>query len=93
MAKILDAAGETWRAYVGEDPPHPGILPLIFHCTSNPSNGWRVVEVRAEDFEWSTDLDDMPDSELEALFRQAQPFDFSHDPKAKENTVGDTEPR
>lgn len=93
MAKILDTAGDTWRAYIGEDAPHPGVLPLIFHCTSNPSNGWRVVEVQEEEFEWSADLDDMPDEELEALFGRAQPFDFSHDPKAEENTVGDTKPR
>lgn len=93
MAKILDTAGDTWRAYIGEDAPHPGVLPLIFHCTSNPSNGWRVVEVREEEFEWSADLNDMPDSELEELFGRAQPFDFAHDPKSKENTVGDTEPR
>lgn len=93
MAKIHEAAGDSWRAYIGEDRPHPGVLPLIFHCTSNPSNGWRVVEVPESDFEWSTDLDDMPDSELAALFERAQPFDYTHDPKSRENSVGDSPPR
>lgn len=93
MPKTFETAGDTWRAYIGEDKPHPGILPLIFHCTSNPSNGWRVVEVPEDEFEWSSGLDGMPDSELADLFGRAQPFDFAHDPKSRENSVGDSTPR
>lgn len=93
MARSYEIAGDTWRAYIGEDAPHPGVLPLIFHCTSNPSHGWRVVEVPAEEFEDSADLDQMEEDQVAELFDRAQPFDFTHDPKSKENTVGDTPPR
>ena len=87
-----DVQGDTWRVYLGEDPPHEGVLPLIFHCTTNPSNGWRVVEV--PESEYSGDrVDGLKEPELEELFARAQPFDFVHDEKAKENVVGDTDPR
>lgn len=90
MANTYETAGDTWQVYVGEDAPHPGVLPLIFHCTSNPSNGWRVVEVPKSEFGPDRDLDAMTESELAELFGRAQPFDYTHDPKSKENTVGDT---
>lgn len=90
MARSYETGGDTWGVYVGEDAPHPGVLPLIFHCTSNSSNGWRVVEVPAADFVDSGRVDELSPSELGALFARAQPFDFTHDPKSKENTVGDT---
>lgn len=93
MATTYETAGDTWRVYVGEDAPHEGVLPLIFHCTSNPSNGWRVVEVSMSEFGGAGSVDDLSPSELAELFERAQPFDYSHDPKAKENTVGDTPSR
>lgn len=93
MARSYETAGDSWRAYIGEDAPHPGVLPLIFHCTSNPSHGWRVVEVPEAEFGGAVDLDNLGDDELAELFSRAQPFDFTHDPKSKENTVGDTPPR
>ena len=93
MPTINDTAGDTWRAYVGEDAPHEGVLPLIFHCTSNPSNGWRVVEVPAAEFAGAGRIEAMDDAELADLFGRAQPFDHAHDPKSRENTVGDTPPR
>ncbi len=93
MAKITDTAGDEWRAYVGEDAPHEGVLPLIFHCTSNSSNGWRVVEVPAAEFSRGGRVEELDDTELADLFGRAQPFDHAHDPKSFENTVGDTDPR
>lgn len=89
MANSYETAGETWRVYLGEDAPHPGVLPLIFHCTSNPSHGWRVVEVPEGELDPSA-VADLPESRLAELFQRAQPFDFTHDPKSKENTVGDS---
>lgn len=90
MARTIKTGGDTWGVYVGEDAPHPGVLPLIFHCTSNPSNGWRVVEVEAAEFGGTERLQDVSESELAELFGRAQPFDYTHDPKSKENSVGDT---
>lgn len=85
-----DPAGDRWRVYIGEDAPHEGVLPLIFHCTSNPSNGWRVVEVPEEEYSTGERVGKLSSDELHDLFDRAQPFDYTHDPKSKENTVGDT---
>lgn len=90
MAISYETAGDTWGVYVGEDAPHPGVLPLIFHCTSNPSNGWRVVEVAESEFPAGASLEHLDRPTLAKLFERAQPFDYSHDPKSKENTVGET---
>lgn len=90
MANTYETGGDTWRVYLGEDPPHPGVLPLIFHCTSNPSHGWRVVEVPEGELGGRTSVDDLDESELGELFDRAQPFDYTHDPKSKENIVGET---
>ena len=91
MAKTYDdAEGATWRVYLGDDAPHPGVLPLIFHCTSNPSNGWRVVEVPADEYGEEERVSQLSHDELGELFGRAQPFDYTHDPKSKENSVGDT---
>jgi hypothetical protein len=90
MTKTYDFDGEQWRAYLGEDPPHPGLLPLIFHCTSNSSHGWRVVEVSDREYASDADLEALEDAKVEALFRRAKPFDHPHDPKATENRVGRT---
>lgn len=90
MAKIRDAIGNDWTVYLGEDAPHPGVLPLIFHCTSNPSWGWRVVEVPEDEWGGGRSVDDLSDQDLQALFDRAQPFDYAHDPKSRENTVGET---
>ena len=93
MPNTIEDAGDTWRVYIGEDVPHPGVLPLIFHCTSNPSNGWRVVEVPESEFSGEGRVDELSESRLAELFGRAQPFDYTHDPKSKENTVGDTPTR
>lgn len=90
MARSYETGGDRWEVYLGEDAPHPGVLPLIFHCTSNPSHGWRVVEVPDTEYPSEEDVDAIPDDELEALFLRSAPFDYPHDPKAGENTVGDT---
>ena len=39
------ANDEKWDVYLSEEQPRDGLRPLIFHCTTNTSYGWRVVEV------------------------------------------------
>ncbi len=90
MDRIYETEGDTWRVYLGEDRPHPDVLPLIFYCTSNSSNGWRVVEVPAGEYAGDDPVAELSDPELEDLFDRAQPFDFTHDPKSAENSVGDS---
>lgn len=89
MTRAYEHDGDSWEVYLGADEPHAGVRPLIFTCTSNSSNGWRVLEVQEQEYAGSR-LDDLSDGELDDLFDRAAPFDYPHDPKAEENSVGDT---
>jgi hypothetical protein len=90
MSVTYEIDGETWGVYLGEDRPHPDVLPLIFHCTTNSSHGWKVVEVPASEWESEDRVSRLSESELAELFERAQPFDVTHDPKTEENSVGET---
>lgn len=83
------ADGERWDVYLSEEPPHDGVRSLIFHCTSNSSHGWRVAEVPAAEYRSSDDLDRLDGDELDELYARSQPFDYAHDPRAREDHIGD----
>jgi hypothetical protein len=83
------ANGERWDVYLSEETPLEGVRSLIFHCTSNSSNGWRVAEVPAAEYGTQESLDGLDEAELDELFARSQPFDYSHDPKAHERHIGD----
>lgn len=83
------ANGESWEVLLSEEEPREGMRPMIFRCTTNTSRGWRVVEVPAADYSEAR-VNDLSPDELDSLFERSQPFDFTHDPKAVEGTVGDT---
>lgn len=90
--RTFEANNQSWSVYLSDERPHEGVRPLVFHCTSNSSFGWRVVEVPAGEF-GDDRLSEMPDSELGELFERSQPFDYPHDPKAREDAIGDTPTR
>ena len=79
------ANGETWEVVLSEEPARAGIRPLIFRCESNTSFGWRIVEVRGEDYPEDS-VDQLTKADLDSLFQRSQPFDYSHDPKAQEES-------
>lgn len=81
--------GERWDVSLSEEAPRGGMRPLIFRCTTNTSRGWRVVEVPAEDYTPER-VDELGAAKLDALFERSQPFDFTHDPKAVEDHIGDS---
>lgn len=85
-----DADGERWDVYLSDEEPRDGLGSLIFHCTSNSSHGWRVVEVPAGEYEAADAVERLEDDELGKLFERSQPFDYAHDPKAMEDHVGDS---
>jgi hypothetical protein len=82
-----DADGERWDVYLSEEAPRHGARSVIFHCTSNSSFGWRVAEVPADEFPSPERLGELDDDQLGALYRASQPFDYSHDPAAREDQV------
>ncbi len=87
------ANGETWDVYLSEEGAeegHPGLRPVIFHCTSNTSWGWRVVEIAASDVSADRALEDVPVARLDELFARSEPFDAPADPKARQDHIGDS---
>jgi hypothetical protein len=90
MARTYDANGETWTVRLSDETPHEGVRPLIFHCESNTSRGWRVVEVSVDEYAGDDRIDGLSEGELGQLFDRSQPFDFAHDPKALEGHIGDS---
>jgi hypothetical protein len=88
-----DADGERWDVYLSEEPPRAGMRSVIFHCASNSSVGWRVVEVAADRYASDEALEEAGEEELDALYARSQPFDYAHDPKAREDHIGESEGR
>jgi hypothetical protein len=84
-----DADGERWDVYLSDEAAHDGVRSVIFHCTSNSSHGWRVAEVPARDYESDDALERLDDAELDRLYSSSQPFDYAHDPMAREDHFGD----
>lgn len=87
------ADGERWDVYLSEEDAHGGIRSLIFHCTSNSSHGWRVAEVPAAQYRSPADLERLDDPALDELYARSQPFDYTHDPQAREDHIGDPDSR
>jgi hypothetical protein len=88
-----DADGERWDVYLSEEAPRGGMRAVIFHCASNSSYGWRVVEVPADRYASDEAFEEAAEEELNALYTRSQPFDYAHDPKAREDHIGEGEGR
>lgn len=85
-----DADGERWDVYVSKEAPREGVGSLIFHCSSNTSRGWRVAEVPASEFPSDDAIEELDDDALDELYARSQPFDFTHDPHAREDHIGES---
>ena len=92
MASTYKANDLEWRVILSDRESSPGMVPVVFHCTSNTSFGWRVTEVPVETFRGRTS-DDLSEAELDELFADAQPFGAPRDPKAQEGAIGHTPTR
>lgn len=84
MDRSLKANGEKWSVHLSRERPHEGVGAVIFRCETNSSHGWRVVEVPGGEYGSEGQLADAPEEELQQLFDRSQPFDYSHDPKARQ---------
>lgn len=93
MTKIYEADGEKWEVYLSSTRPHAGVRAVVFTCVTNSSHGWRVVEVPAARFPSRDRIEEIDDDELEALYARSEPFDYSHDPKARQDSIGRTPER
>ncbi len=84
-----DADGERWDVYVSKESSREGLRPVIFHCLSNSSYGWRVVEVSEDEVRSDETLERLDDEALDQLYARSQPFDYARDPHAREDHIGD----
>lgn len=92
MARTYKGNDLEWRVILSDRESRPGMVPVVFHCTSNSSFGWRVTEVPADKFSGRS-AEDLSDSELDELFADAHPFGAPLDPKAQEGAIGHTPTR
>ncbi len=89
MARAYKGNDLEWRVLLSDKESSPGMVPVVFHCTSNTSFGWRVVEAPAAEYQGRT-AESLSDDELDRLFADAQPFGAPRDPKAHEDAIGHT---
>ena len=85
----LKAQGDTWHVAVDIHAPHPGVRAVVFHCISNPQRPYRVAEVPDSLLPSSDSLGQLSEDEIERLFERSDPMDFSHDPRAASDHVGE----
>ena len=88
MATTYESDGETWEVYLSHEHPQHGVRALVFTCVTNSSYGWRVVEVPAADFPSNERVEGLSRPDLHALYDRSEPFDYPHDPRAKQKHVG-----
>ena len=48
MARSYKGNDLEWTVLMSGKESSPGMVPIVFHCTSNTSFGWRVAEVPAD---------------------------------------------
>jgi hypothetical protein len=88
MSRQITTGGKTWKVALDRRPPHPGTRAVVFHCLSDRSYGYRVVEVPAAEVTSQDTLDRMDADDVEALYERSQPYDFVHDAKSHEDHIG-----
>jgi hypothetical protein len=93
MRRSLRADGHTWEAALARAEPHPGVRAIVFHCMTSSQEPYRVVEVPSDRVPDDAALGQLPDTELEELFRRAAIMDFVHDPAADPATLEEHPPR
>ena len=79
MRDEIQADGERWVVRPDEATTTEGVRTLVFHCVSNSSRGYRVVQV-PENIVAGADLDE---NALRDLFDRSQTMDFVHDSDAR----------
>lgn len=91
MHEEFHADGETWQ--VSTDPHDIGrdVRTVVFHCVSNSSRPYRVVEV-PDSLLQGREFDSLNGEELRQLFDRTHTMDFSHDAAANPESHGFGDP-
>lgn len=79
MRDEFQADGDRWVMRADTATTTDGVNTFVFHCVSNTSRGYRVVQV-PENVVGTADLDD---NAMRDLFDRSQTMDFVHDSDAR----------
>lgn len=80
MRDGFEAEGERWRV-TAEDDGEQGVRTFVFHCLSNSSRPYRVVQVPGNVVSTAS-VDDLKEAELSELFSRSHTMDYVHDADA-----------
>lgn len=92
MKGEIRADGDRWKVGIDVNAPHPGTRAVVFHCLSNPQRPYRVTEVPASTVPSREALDQLSDAEVQRIFSESEPMDYTHDPRAAPEHIGEPPP-
>ena len=81
MRGEIQADGERWLVRAEESAAEDNVRTFVFHCVSNSSRPYRVVQV-PEGVASTSAGRDLDETELRALFDRSQTMDYVHDSDA-----------
>lgn len=87
MRERFHADGETWRVTADEHDGRRAVHTIVFHCVSNSSRPYRVVEV-PEPVLNGRSVEALSEDDLAGLFGRSHTMDYSHDAAAEPDRHG-----
>jgi hypothetical protein len=72
MSRKIKAEGDTWTVRLGDPDPDTTTRPVLFFCSTTDQRPYRVVEVPADRFADSADLEKLDDAELAVLYGESR---------------------
>ena len=89
MHDQFHADGDTWRVTSSGQDARRAVRTVVFHCVSNASRPYRVVEVPVG---MSREVEHASQDELAQLFHRSHTMDYSHDVAANPESHGYGDP-
>lgn len=91
MRGLFHADGDTWRVTTDDVDPRRAVRTLVFHCVSNATRPYRVVQV-PEPLLQTRDVEGLTEADLSDLFGRSHTMDYSHDAAANPDSHGYGDP-
>jgi hypothetical protein len=91
MRELLHVDGDTWQVTSGENDVRRAVRTIVFHCVSNATRPYRVVEV-PEPLLQGRETESLSETDLSELFGRSHTMDYSHDAAANPESHGYGDP-
>jgi hypothetical protein len=91
MHEQFHADGDTWRVTSSGHDARRAVRTVVFHCVSNSSRPYRVVEV-PDAMMRASEPEHASEDELTELFERSHTMDYSHDAAANPESHGYGDP-